>query len=77
VIVYDANLNRITPSNPPPTMCEPDYSPDGRFLAFTGVNPRVDGRTDIYVANANGLGLVNMTGSLRGEIVMLDWVGGQ
>jgi Tol biopolymer transport system component len=58
-------------------MCDPRYSPDSRWLAFTGVTPRVDGRVDVFVGNANGLSTVNLTGSLRGQIEMLGWVGGQ
>jgi Tol biopolymer transport system component len=58
-------------------MCEPLYSPDSRWLAFTGVTPRVDGRVDVFVANQNGQSMVNLTGSLRGQIEMLRWVGGQ
>ncbi|NDJ60210.1 MAG: hypothetical protein GYB67_03745 [Chloroflexi bacterium] len=67
-------------SNPPPSMCEPIYSPDGRFLAFSGVNTRAanapDGRRDIYVAQATGFGAVNLTANLLGEIELLGWVGG-
>ena len=77
VVVVDNSLNTVARSNPPPTMCDPAYSPDGRLLAFTGINPHIDGRTDVYVANPNGLGVVNLTGSLRGQIDMLGWVGGQ
>ncbi len=76
-VVYDGSLNPIARSNPPPTMCDPAYSRDGRFLAFTGVNPRIDGRTDVYIANPNGLSIVNLTGSLRGQIDLIGWVGGQ
>ncbi len=75
-IVYDSSFNSIARPNPPPTMCEPTYSPDGRWLAFSGINPRVDGRSDVYVANPNGLGAVSLTGSLRGLIDLLGWVGG-
>ena len=77
VVVVDNSLKSIARSNPPPTMCDPVYSPDSRFLAFSGINPKVDGRTDIYVANPNGLSLVNLTGSLRGQIDLLGWVGGR
>ncbi len=76
VVVVDGALSNIGRSNPPPTMCEPAFSRDGRWLAFTGITPRVDGRVDLWVGNQNGLSLVNMTGSLRGEIEMLGWVGG-
>ncbi len=75
-IVVDDNLSTIARTNPPPTMCEPVYSPDGRWLTFSGINPRIDGRSDVYVANSNGLGAVSLTGSLRGLIDLIGWVGG-
>jgi hypothetical protein len=40
------------------------------------VNPRIDGRVDVYIANQNGFGAVNITSSLRGSIQLLGWVGG-
>ena len=52
-------------------------APNGEWLAFTGITPNVDGRVDVYVANPNGLGRVNLTGSRRGQIELLGWVGGQ
>jgi Tol biopolymer transport system component len=73
--VVDRQLNFLTRGNPPPSMCDPLFSPDGSLLAFTGVNPRVDGRVDVYVANSVGLGAVSMTGTLRGTIELLGWVG--
>jgi Tol biopolymer transport system component len=76
VVVYSNAFESVARGNPPPSMCNPAFSSDGRFLAFTGVNPRVDGRVDVYVANPNGFGAVNMTGSLRGEIDLLGWIGG-
>ncbi|MDL1899365.1 hypothetical protein FBR02_01180 [Anaerolineae bacterium CFX9] len=77
VIVNNANFASVGRTNPPPSMCEPAYSPNGNYLAYTGVNPRIDGRVDIYVANPNGYGSVSLTGTLRGTIDMLGWVGGQ
>jgi Tol biopolymer transport system component len=74
--VLDSNLNFITRGNPPPSMCNPTFSPDSVWLAFTGVNPRIDGRVDVYVANTNGSSAVNLTGSLRGIITLIGWVGG-
>lgn len=73
--VLDRNFTFLVRGNTPPSMCNPVFSPDGNWLAFTGVNPRVDGRVDVYVANANGSGAVNLTGSLRGQIKLLGWVG--
>ena len=57
-------------------MCEPKYSPDGEYLAFNGVNPRVDGRNDIYIASANGFGATSLTSDLRGQVKLIGWVGG-
>lgn len=76
VTVLDTNLNSVARGTPPPSMCDPSYSPDGRFLVFTGVNPSIDGRVDVYVAGQNGFGAVNMTGGLRGTITLLGWIGG-
>ena len=76
VRVRDSRLRSVASANPPPTMCEPRYSPDGQFLAFAGVHPRVDGRNDIYVASANGFGASSITSDLRGQVKLLGWVGG-
>ncbi len=76
VIVYDSSFAQIARGSPPPSMCEPRFSPDSRWLAFTGVNPRIDGRVDVYIANQNGSGAVNVTANLRGSIQLLGWVGG-
>jgi TolB protein len=47
-----ANATRLTPSDPP---CElPHWSPDGARLAF-------DCNGDIYIANADGSGLMQIT----------------
>jgi Tol biopolymer transport system component len=77
IIVMNRAFSYIARGAPPPSMCEPRYAPDGSLLAFTGVSPRIDGRVDIYVANANGFGAQNLTASLRGNIRLLGWVGGQ
>jgi len=75
-LVMDSNFGVVSAANPPPSMCEPTFSPDGRYVAFTGVNPRIDGRVDVYVANNNGFSIGNLTGSFRGQIRLLGWVGG-
>jgi Tol biopolymer transport system component len=77
VIVTNGELDIIARGNPPPSMCDPVFSSDGTYLAFTGVNPRIDGRVDLYIANANGFGTVNLTSDLRGHITLVGWVGGQ
>jgi Tol biopolymer transport system component len=73
--VLDNNFNIVASGNPPPSMCDPVWSRDGQLLAFTGVNPRIDGRVDVYVANNNGFGAVNITGDLRGQINLIGWLG--
>ena len=76
VRVKNSSFGNVASGNPPPTMCDPQYSPDGRFIAFTGVNPSVDGRNDIYVANYNGFGAASLTRDLRGQVELIGWVGG-
>ena len=77
VRVKAADFRNIATGNPPPSMCDPKFSADSKYIAFSGVNPRVDGRNDVYVANFNGFGAINLTGSLRGQVELLGWVGGQ
>ena len=36
-----------------------------------------DGRFDVYVAQANGYGMRNLTGRAGGQIRLIGWVGGQ
>ena len=74
--VKDSRFRNVASAGPPPTMCDPRYSPDGRFIAFAGVNPRVDGRNDIYVASANGFGASSITADLRGQVELIGWIGG-
>lgn len=81
VLVMSNTFDIIAQGNPPPSMCEPMWSPDGNFLAFTGVTPRAagsaDGRVDVYVAGPNGFGASNLTANLRGTVQLLGWVGGE
>jgi len=74
--VRDRRLRNVASAQPPPSMCAPQFSPDGRFLAFMGLQARVDGRKDIYVASVNGFGAQSITGDLRGQLELLGWVGG-
>lgn len=67
----------VATGNPPPTMCDPVFAPDGSGLAFTGVITTLDGRLDVYSASANGFGVFNMTGDLDGSMNLIGWVGGQ
>lgn len=77
VRLLDNNFAFLAQSNPPPTMCNPLFAPNGQVMAFTGVRTAVDGRVDLYSANVNGFGTVSLTGDLRGQIMLLGWVGGQ
>lgn len=74
--VLDGDFAFVARGNVPPSMCNPVYSPNGTWLAFTGVSPSVDGRVDVYAANSSGFSAVNLTGVLRGQIKLLGWVGG-
>ena len=74
--VKNRAFRNIAGTSPPPSMCDPQYSPDGAYIAFTGVNPRVDGRNDIYVTSGNGYGTRSITSDLRGQVELVGWVGG-
>ncbi len=74
--VKSGAFETVARGNPPPTMCDPQFSPDGDYIAFSGVNPRVDGRNDVYVASANGFGAVSLTSDLKGQVRLIGWVGG-
>jgi Tol biopolymer transport system component len=64
----------------PTTMCEPVFSSDGNFAALIGVSrpsaTAPDGRGDVYVVNNNGYDQRNMTGTMRGSMHLIGWVGG-
>jgi Tol biopolymer transport system component len=77
IVIADADFDFPVRGNPPPSMCEPRFSPDGAYLAFTGVRPDIDGRVDVYVAQSNGFGSRNLTSGLRGQIDLIGWIGGR
>jgi len=76
LVVMTENLELISSANPPPTVCDPIFSPDGNWIAYSGISPRIDGRLDLYIANASGYSAVNHSASLRGQVRVLGWVGG-
>jgi len=76
LVVMTGDFEIVSNANPPPTACDPVFSPDGDWLAYSGINPQIDGRLDLYIASPTGYGAVNETGSLRGQIRVLGWVGG-
>ncbi len=75
--VKERDYSNIATGNPPPSMCDPEFSADSNFIAFTGINPRVDGRIDVYYSNFNGFGANNLTVDLRGQVDFIGWVGGR
>jgi len=75
--VKEGDYTNIATGNPPPSMCDPQFSADSDFIAFTGINPRVDGRIDVYYSNFNGFGANNLTVDLQGQVDLIGWVGGQ
>jgi Tol biopolymer transport system component len=78
--VIDLQFDFVAQALPPPSMCNPVWSPDGAFVAYTGVVGQAtganDGRVDLYISDTNGFGSTNLTGDLRGQILFLGWVGG-
>lgn len=76
--IVDTSFEWITRANPPPSMCNPAYSPNGERIAFVGVTGRVagnaDGRADIYVAQNNGFGQTNLTTGFRGTLDLIGWI---
>lgn len=75
--VKEGDYSDIAAGSPPPSMCDPAFSIDSNFIAFTGINPRIDGRVDVYYANLNGFGANNLTVDLQGQVDFIGWVGGQ
>jgi TolB protein len=78
IVLDGSTFDTVTRRNPPPSVCNPMFSPDGQYIAFEGINPQTtgDGRTDIYVTNPNGVGNTNITGDLGGSVELIGWVGG-
>jgi Tol biopolymer transport system component len=81
VLVTNAQLQFIARAERPnPGVCNPQWSPDGRFIAYEGLlggTGTGDGRLDIYVANSSGFGARNLTGRLGGQVRLLGWIGGR
>lgn len=78
LIVRRADLSNVYGPPVAPLACNPIYSPDGRWLAYEGITGRPgvdDGRLDIFISEATGYGSRNLTGSLRGGVRLLGWVG--
>ena len=72
VLVFNQELALISQGSIPP-MCEPQYAPDGSFLAFEGINSRLDGRIHVYLASQNGYGTRILTSDLRGQNRLIGW----
>ncbi len=74
VRVADTIFDWVASGNSP-NICNPEFSPDGQNMVFTGITSEVDGRLDIYSASENGFGVVNLTGNLRGSNTLIGWIG--
>lgn len=79
--VADNDFDFTASGNPPPSMCEPLFAPNGQYIAFTGVNSQrdranPDGRVDVYTTDANGLSTKNMSIDLSGSMALIGWLGG-
>jgi len=70
-----------SPLSPNPnSMCAPIFTANGASAVFMGATfggtTSIDGRMDIYSVDSNGYNQQPYTGSLRGQIDLLGWVGG-
>jgi Tol biopolymer transport system component len=82
MLVADASLELQTNVQSGPGVCEPAFAPDGRYVAYVGTSrgggTSRDGRVDVYVAEASGLGARLLTSRITGQIKLLGWIrGGQ
>ncbi len=78
LIVTRSDLTIVTSPSSSIRACSPQYSPDGSWLAYAGIQTRTgsaDGRLDLYVAEPSGYSAHNLTSSVRGEVRLLGWVG--
>jgi Tol biopolymer transport system component len=73
--IFTDTMQVLTRANPRPGVCDPVWSPDGKYIAFGGVQSGSDGAFDVYIAAPSGGGIRNITGRLGGEIRPLGWVG--
>jgi len=75
IVVDGGTYGVVSRGTPPPSMCYPVFSPDSNFIAFSGINAgAADGRIDIYAANPNRRGALNLTADLRGQMTLIGWV---
>jgi Tol biopolymer transport system component len=79
MLLTDQDFQVILQSAPNPGVCEPVWSPGGQYIAFNGVvfTAGTDGRMDVYIGEASGLAIRNVSGRLGGQIRLLGWIGGQ
>jgi len=82
MLVADTTLKLLLNASPNPGMCDPIWSPDGKYIAFSGITASSgsggarDGRFDLYVAETSGYGVRNLTGKLGGQIRFSGWIKG-
>jgi Tol biopolymer transport system component len=78
MLLLDDTFRIIVKAAPTPGVCDPVWSPDGRYIGFAGVTQSAsdsDGRLDVYIAEASGYGARNLTGRLGGQTKLLGWIG--
>ena len=75
VRVFDRDFNSVGRGTAPPSMCNPQFSPDSSLIAYTGIDTaRGDGRVDVYTTTANGFDRVGLTFDLRGSMRLIGWI---
>ena len=78
VRVAEADGDFVATGTAPRNVCDPVYSADNQFMAYTGINNNrsaLDGRRDVYVSTVDGFSPTNLSLDLRGEMTLLGWVG--
>jgi Tol biopolymer transport system component len=73
--LFNDALESLFRAQPRPGVCDPEFSPDGRYVAFGGVQPGADGAFDLYLSSPSGGGIRSVTGRFGGQIRPLGWVG--
>src|SRR5258707_13686306 len=74
MLIADGSFKLITKASGRPSVCEPSWSSDGHYIAFTGVTQSAsgtDGRYDVFIAEATGLAACNVSVRYGGRLLRL------